>query len=600
LDNLSVGRQGLKIGFFILLLLPLLINAQKFTAKVSKTKLGINERLRIQFSIDKQGVDDFKPPNFTNFKIVAGPMQSTNFQYINGKQSFEKTFTYTIQPKSIGKFTISSATATFNGKTIHSNSIPITVTKAIDKPKDPNDPDLVAKENIFLVAEVSNTNPYVGESISIVYKLYMDTNKAAVNNESETKTPNYSGFWKQNIAIKKLVDKKGMYNDREMTYYILRKDVLIPQQSGKLKISPMEIEISAIVAAGKPRRNFFGDIVRGQKRVNLNLSTGTRIINVKALPQENKPAIFDGAVGDFTFMVRNSKSLLKANESAQIQVKLSGKGNLKLISLPKIETPKGLEQYEPEHKDGIRTRLSGLSGYIQDTYTIVPQFRGKYKIPPLSFSYFNPKTKEYKTISSNPLIIDVPDGKIPEEADNTVLPNIKKSVITDNDIRTIHTKTKLATIKQKEAFFKSNLFYLLLLLPMLSIPIGIFLGNKKRERDGDIVGNKRKKANRLAKKYLSDAKKQLGNKEPFYIALEKALHNFLKAKLQVETSEISKDKITKLLASKNVEVKTINKFIKVLDDCDFARYTPTSNLQMEKEYQNATDIIVELDKELSK
>jgi len=572
--------------------------SQTFTAKVSKAKLGLNERFRIQFSIDKQGVDGFKPPSFTNFKVVAGPMQSTNFQYINGKQTFSKSFTYTIKPKVKGKFTIQPATATFKGKTIQSNTVNITVNNAVTKPKSSNDPDLVAKDNIFLVAEISNTKPYAGESISVVYKLYMDTNNAAVSNEHEAKSPIYSGFWKQNIEIKQLNENKGEFKGRQMSYYILRKDVLIPQQVGKLKLTPLEIEVSAVVASGKPRRDFFGRMVRGQKRINLTLSSGYRSIHVRALPEENKPSNFDGAVGDFTFNVRTNKNVLKANESAKIEVKLSGKGNLKLISLPKIETPKGLEQYEPENKSVVRTRLSGLSGYIKDTYTIVPQYRGKYPIPSLSFSFFNPKTKAYKTIISQPIIIDVPHGKLPEE-EKQVVQNTGDNQITDKDIRPIYTKSSFISTDKKDDFFKSNIFYLLLLLPMLSIPIGIFLGNKKHQRDGDVVGNKRRKANRLSKKYLSDAKKELGNKEPFYIALEKALHNYLKAKLQVETSEISKDKISNILKNKAVESQTISKFIKVLNDCDFARYTPTSNLQMEKEYQNAAEIITELDKQLT-
>ena len=586
------------IILFFVLITSFVVKAQTFSAKVSRTKLAANERLRIQYTIDKQGVDDFRPPSFTNFKVVAGPMQSTNFQYINGKQTFEKSFTYTIQPTKQGVFTIPPATATFNGKTIQSNAVKITVTKAVKKPKTANDPDVIAQENIFLVAEVSKTNPFVGESLSVVYKLYMVTNNAAVNNENETKSPTYNGFWNQNIQIKRLKEQKGMYKDKEMTYYVLRKDVLIPQHAGTLKLTPLEIEISGVVASGKPRRDFFGRMIRGQKRINLNLSTGTRTIRVKALPEENKPSNFDGAVGQFNFKVNQTKSVLKANESAQITVQITGKGNLKLISLPKIETPKGLEQYEPEHKDGIYTHLSGQSGYIKDTYTIVPQFRGKYKIPPLSFSYFDPKEAKYKTLNSNPLIFDVPDGKIPDENDTISNDTKFNSVVTDNDIRTIHTKTKLASIQEKTPFFKSDLFYLLLLLPMLSIPISIFLGNKKRERDADVVGNKLRKANRLAKKYLADAKKQLGNKEAFYIALEKALHNYLKAKLQVETSDISKEKISKLLVDKSVNQQTIDRFIKTLNDCDFARYTPSSNLQMEKEYQHAAEIIMELDKQL--
>ncbi len=144
----------------------------------------------------------------------------------------------------------------------------------------------------------------------------------------------------------------------------------------------------------------------------------------------------------------------------------------------------------------------------------------------------------------------------------------------------------------------SDLFYALLALPLLAIPIGIFIGKKKRERDSDIIGNKRRKADRLARKYLSEAKKQLGTKESFYIALEKALHNYLKAKLQVETSDISKEKIASILRNKKVNEETIADFIKVLDDCDYARYTPTTNVMMQQEYEKAKIVISKIDKQL--
>lgn len=584
------------IIFYIAILSVQNLISQNFKATVSKSKLGINERLRITYSIDKQGTDDFTPPKFQNFDVVGGPFQSTNFQYINGKQSFEQSYGYTLQPKNKGKFTIPPATITYDGKTLQSNEIQITVKKAIQKPKDPNDPTEKAIENIHLVAEISNTKPYIGENISVVYKLYMNRNKAAVNNERETKTPTFNGFWNQNIPIKQLTEQRGKYKGEEMSYYVLRKVVLIPQRAGKLIITPLEIDVSAIVA-GEIRRDIFGRRVRGQKQVTLTLSTGSRAINVQELPETDKPTNFAGAVGEFAFKVNSTKSTLRANESAQIKVIVSGNGNIKLISLPKIETPKGLEQYEPEHKENVKIRLKGLSGTISETYTVVPQYRGKYKIPSLRFSYFNPKTKEYKTLNSTALILNVPEGKMPEE-EIVKQGKIPNNVVIDTDIRSIHTKTKLVNITEKGDFFKSNIFYLLLLLPLLSIPIGIYLGKKKRERDGDIAGNKKRKANKLAKKYLSEAKKQLGKKEPFYIALEKALHNYLKAKLQIETSEISKEKIGQILENRDVEKQTIQKFIKVLDDCDFARYTPTSNLQMKKEYNKAVEIITELDKQL--
>jgi hypothetical protein len=573
----------------------LLISQVNFTAKVSRSTLGVNERFRITFTINKQGADDFTPPSFNNFDVVAGPMQSSNFQNFNGKQSFEFSVSYTLQPKKKGVFYIEPATIEYEGKIISTHKIKMRISHKIVKPIDPNDPSLIAKENVFIVAEISNANPYVGESISVIYKLYMDSQKAVVINKRETKTPSFDGFWNQGIPIKRLTERKGTFKGRTMSYYILRKDVLIPQRAGKLSVSSMEVDLSVNVAI-EGRRDFFGR--PAQRQISYKTSTGQRTINVKALPEQNKPADFNGAVGNFNFSVNSSKTIVKANESAQIKVKVSGKGNLKLISLPKIITPKGLEQYEPEHKESIRTQLSGLTGYVSDNYTIVPQYRGKYKIPSISFSYFNPKEAVYKTITSQALIINVPDGKLPEEDNTTEQTTNAQKLPSDTDIRHIHTKTKLSKITKQEDFFKSNLFYMLLILPLLSIPLGIYIGKQKRKRDGDIVGNKRRKADRLAKKYLSAAKKQLGQKEPFYIALEKALHNYLKAKLQVETSEISKDKIDAILQDKNVDKPTITQFLKVLNDCDFARYTPSSNLQMEKEYQNAIDIITNLDKQL--
>ncbi len=132
----------------------------------------------------------------------------------------------------------------------------------------------------------------------------------------------------------------------------------------------------------------------------------------------------------------------------------------------------------------------------------------------------------------------------------------------------------------------------------MAIPIGIFIGQKRAKRAGDIFGNKIRKADKLARKYLSEAKKQLGNHEAFYVALEKALHNFLKAKLHVETSDISKEKISEILQQKNVDKSTINEFLEVLKDCDFARYTPTTSVMMKQEFEKAKEVITKIDKYL--
>ena len=565
-----------------------------FKTAVSKTELGLNERLRIEFSIDKQGADDFTPPYFNNFKVLAGPSQFSSFSAVNGKTSYKLTYTYIIQPTVKGTFTIPSASITYKGETIKSNTIRIKVKEAIDIPKDANDPRYLASENIHLVAEVSNMNPYVGESISVVYKLFVNTGKVNVQNTREVSAPSFSGFWNQSINVEKWVSRNGTYGGKPHRYVIVRKTVLIPHKAGKMVIDPMEMEITAGIPIG--RRDFFGNMLMND--VSFTTTSGKRIIKVKELPSEGKPYNFTGAVGDYDFSVTSSKTDLNANESAQIRVEISGKGNLKLVKLPGIETPKGLEVYEPEHKEEIKTTLRGLKGKIYDQYAVVPQFRGKFKVPLVSFSYFNPKEEKYHTVNTEPIILNALQGKLPSGGDDVTSTTKRRVVGDENDIRYIHLKTDLVFKEAKEDFFRSNLFYFLLLLPLLSIPIGIYIGKKKQERDSYIIGNKRRKADRLARKYLSQAKKQLGKKEEFYIALEKALHNYLKAKLHVETSDISKERIGEILHGKNVDDQTINDFKTVLDNCDYARYTPSTDVMMKNEYDKAKEVISKIDKQL--
>ena len=594
LGSLSRTMKFKLAYIWILFASQALVAQVTFKASVSKSELGLNERLRIEFSIDKQGGDDFTPPDFKNFKILAGPSQSSSFSSINGKTTYKLTYSYVIQPINKGTFRIPSASITYNDEIIKSNTVNVKVTDAVEIPKDPNDPRYVAQQNIHLVAEVSNLKPYVGESISVVYKLYVNTNQVNVQNYRETSSPSFEGFWNQNIETKQSPGaKNGTYGGKPYRYLEHKKTVLIPHKSGELELDPLELELTAGVPIG--RRDFFGNMLMND--VSLTVTSGRKIIKVQALPEEGKPYDYTGAVGEFDFSVKSTKTELKANESTSVKVELKGKGNLKLIQLPGIETPNGLEVYEPEHKEAIKTSLKGLSGSIYDQYAIVPQSRGKFIIPSVRFSYFNPKREKYVTVNTEPIVLNALQGRRVNE--NQEAPIAKRNVEgTESDIRYIQTKSRLFKAEEKEDFYGSNWFYLLMLMPLLSIPLGMFIGKKKRERDLDVVGNKRRKADRLAKKFLSEAKKQLGKKEEFYIALEKALHNYLKAKLQVETSEISRERIEALLTDKAVEQDQVQDFIKVLESCDFARYTPISDVEMKQEYERARKAIANIDKYL--
>lgn len=567
----------------------------EFKTAVSKNKLGVNQRFRVQFSVNKQGADNFQPPSFADFRVVGGPSSSVNQSWVNGKSSFSQSYIYIVEPTKEGVYTIGSAKIEYDGKVVKSNPVKITVTEKIAVPKDPNNPEYIAQQNIHLVAEVSNMKPFVGEGIYVVYKLYV-SEKISVNDWRVSESPEYNGFWNQDIEVKEIQVRKGKYNGEDYRYIVLKKAVLIPQRDGKLVIEPMKMNFSVGIPTGTG--DFFGNMIT--KNISYAAASPIKNVRVQALPDVGKPLNFSGAVGDFQFKVAANKKVLKANEAAQISVVVSGHGNLKLFEIPKITTPSELEVYTPEHKEKVVTSLSGLRGTISDTYTVVPQFKGKYKIPEVGFSYFNPKEEKYISINIDPIIVEVTEGKeLPSStvsSDSNIV--AKKPVMaSNNNFRFIALRTTFEP-KQKKEFLYSTQFYLLLLLPFLAIPMGIFVGKKRAKRAGDVFGNKIRKADKLARKYLSQAKKQLGNQEAFYVALEKALHNFLKAKLHIETSDISKEKISEILKNKGVEAATIHEFITVLKDCDFARYSPTTNVMMKQEFEKAKEVITKVDKYL--
>ncbi len=584
-----------KISILILLLITSIAAAQiKFEAKVSKQTLGINERLRIDFEMNKDG-DNFNPPSFDGFTIIGGPNQSVKNSWVNGVRTYSKIYSYFIAPKKRGNFTIAQATINIDGETYKTSPIKIEVTAAVDKPKDPNDPNYIATENIHLVAEVSKTNPYLNEAITVVYKLYVAPN-TGVDNFHEIDSPRYNDFWNQNIPTNGSKVQNGTYKGEDYRFLVYKKVVLYPQKTGKLNIEPLSIDVSVRVPTN--RRDIFGS--RLMTRVNRTISAGKKTINVKPLPETGKPVDFTGAVGDFKFNVFASKTALDASESLQVKVAVSGNGNLKLFNLPKVSLPSSLEVYEPEHNEQVKTNLSGMQGTISDSYTVVPQYKGKYPIPSISFSYFDLKTKSYKRLSSNEIIIDVKNGPSSTEAsgDGTSgLNKAKQRVVLNNDqFAFIKMKTNFTSIKPSY-FFKTNLFWSALLFPFLAIPLAIVIRKKKAVRDADVYGNRIRKADKLARKYLGSAKKSLGKKEAFYIALEKALHNYLKAKLHIETSDLSKDRIIQLLKERQVEDAVVNNFVSIIENCELARYTPITTVTMKEDYDKAAKTISLIDKQ---
>ena len=565
-----------------------------FEAKVSKKRLGLNERLRVDFEMNENG-DNFNPPSFSNFQVVSGPQQAVSRSWVNGVQSFSKTYTYFLTPKIKGKVTIGQAVVTIGGEIYKTTPVEIEVTNSVKKPNDPNNVDNVVDGNIHLVAEVSKSAPYLNEGITVIYKLYF-RNPISVSDVSELESPSYGDFWSHLIKIGRAeINMRGSYKGEPYNEVIWRKAVLYPQKTGKLVLEPLTLNLSLNIPSN--RRDLFGRRIMTQTQKTI--TTGEKVIAVKDLPQNNKPENFSGAVGQFDFDVILNKDLLKASESFQAKIKVNGKGNLKLFNLPTINVPNTLEVYEPEHDEKVKITISGMQGTIEDNYTIVPQFQGKYPIPSIQFSYFDPKSKSYKILKSQDLIVDVFEGPTAVNTNRNLKSIAPKTSIpaVDNAFRYIKLETKFESI-DKKSFWRSQLFWTLVIFPVFILSISFLLKRIFYGRNEDVTKQKQRRAEQLTKKYLSSAKKHFDDQAQFYEVLERALHNYLKAKLKIETTELSKSKIKNLLHQNSVDKKTALEYVEVIESCERARYSPESLVNMKDDFKNASSLIGKIDRQI--
>ena len=579
-----------KIIFIFFLLCSILNLAQvKFETEVSKNKLGLNENLRVDFKMNQDG-DNFTPPSFNGFNIVGGPNQSVSNSWINGNRTFTKTYSYFLSPIKRGRFTIGQASIEIDGDIYKTSPVNIQVTEAVDSSASPNSSESLVEDDIQLIVELSKRNPYLNEPISVVYKLFFSP-EINVRNLGEVDSPEFKNFWSQKIDVPRLEIKRSSLNGKSYNYVTWKKTLLYPQKEGKLDINPMTLDVSIDLPTN--RRDFFGNIIYTQ--TSSKVSSKKQIVDVKPLPSNNKPEDFLGAVGNFQIAINSNKSQLKATESFQLELKVSGTGNLKLFSIPELIVPSSLEKYEPEYSENVKIGLSGMNGNIINTYTIVPQFQGKYPIPTVKFSFFNPSTKKYVTIYTEEKIVDVFDGPIVSNNNNNNLVNFDNEIPSSSlQFNFIELSSDFEDISHK-GFEIGKLIYYIILFPFLLVII-LVIYLKFQTNSASDYEKKLQESRKLAKKFLEVAKNDMNDSELFYISLEKAMFNFLKYRFDFQTSQFSKENIKHKLLKKNIPNKSVESLIEILKSCEYARYTPSNPKELKADYDKAVEIISNIEK----
>ena len=614
---------------FITCVVPVSLWAQDDPTLTVSTKkqVMVGERFQVVFEANAEG-KNFQAPSFNGFTVVGGPFtsSSSSFSMVNGSMSHtvKNTYTFALQANQEGTFHVGSASLNVKGNKISSEPFDIKVvpddgshaapsgggassSNQGQSQQNTNDPQVSGKD-LFLRVVPSKKSAYVGEQIVLTYKLYT---KVPVSSVSLSKMPSYAGFWTKDISDNSgtLRQSSEYINGIEYTAAEVNKVIIVPQRSGKFTLDPMTLECIAQVRTERgnsrsmdPFDVFFNDPFFNRNIVNVKkeLSSQSLGIEVKGLPENGKPASFAGAVGNYNFKSEIDKTELSTNEAVTITLTVSGTGNVELLQMPAPVFPPDFELYDPKITTSTNVGPQGLTGTKKAEYLVIPRRAGNFTIPAVEFSFYNPSTESYQTISSQPYEIKVEKGSGAEEGGGIYASNQEDIKYLGSDIR--HIMTGNAHLKPMHTVFFGSAAYFVALLILLALFVILLFALKKREQlTRDTAANRNRKADKVARGRLKNAYQHLKAKdqEKFYVEMSQALWGYIADKLGIERSKLSMDTVSETMKSKNVPEELTQQFVDTLNYCEFARFAPGSaEEKMDDLYQRGIDVISKAEKVL--
>ena len=580
--------------------------AQQFVASVEEIDARVNEPFQVSYTFSGSSINNlsnFSPPSFENFMILSGPNQSTSIQIINGAQSASITYSFVLQAKSVGTFTIGSASISQSGKTYKSNSLVIPVRKGQPKNQQQKNNNEISEaeiaKNLYVRAIVDKTKPYKGEQVTVTYKLY--TRLSIASQMGVNKLPQYQGFWAEELETTGNINfTTEIVGGKQFRVGVLKKVALFPTQTGSLEVTPFELAVPVQIQKQKSGKSvwddFFGDPFGRSEIYEFNAKSNVVKIDVQPLP-DGQPESFKGAVGDFSFEAKLNNTTVKSNEPLTLNVNISGSGNIKLLDMPEINLPNGFEKYEPKINEQIN-RKGIVSGSKSGEYLFVPRVVGTREIPPMEFSYFNPSQKKYFTLKSQQFTIDIKPGDKLASTEMVGKEDIKEL---GTDIRFL--KTSFEDVKKKEEYIiNSTGFIVAGAFPFVLSLIVIGWKRKYDKLHGNVVLLRYQKAQKIAKTRLKTAKKLMDsqNHKEFYTELSSALFGYLEDKLHIPKSEFTIERAADELNKKNISIELVTDLKTGAEKCEFVRFAPGAekSTAMQEMYDQIADVIINLEKNI--
>lgn len=609
-----------KILFLLFALLVAHVSAiadeVQFTASAPSAVVK-GEQFRVSYTVTTQKVKDFRAPSFEGFEVLMGPStarsSSRNID-IDGNMTSTSTITYTYILMGVkeGEYSIPGASIVADGDSKTSNSLKIKVLppdqttgngqqtgRGQGRASGASANGQISNNDLFITATVNKTNAYEQEAILLTYKVYFTVNLR----ELEIKMPDLKGFLTQEVELQRGQPTLEHYQGRNYNTIVWSQYVLFPQQAGKLEIPSINFDATVAVRTQRSIDPFDMFFNGGSSYVDVRktISTPKLTVNVTPLPT-GKPASFAGGVGEFDLKSSITTTELKANEAVTLKLEISGVGNMKLVSTPDVDFPQDFETYDPKVDNKFSLTRNGLSGKKVIEYLAIPRHAGTFTIPPVEFSYFDLKTKSYKTLTTEPYELNVAKGEGGSDQVVTSFTNKEDVRLIGQDIRYIKTGD-VRLMPKGQFLFGTWLYFLWYIVPLVLLVAVIIIYRKRAIENANVTKVRNKNANKMAVKRLKLAAKLLkeAKQEAFYEEVLKALWGYISDKMNIPVASLSKDNVEQQLQQHGVDKVLSDEFLRILNECEFARYAPSSIVGgMDKVYAAAIEVISKMENSIKR
>lgn len=575
--------------------------------------VGAAEAFRVEFALNAKPDDkSFVAPSFEGFNVLAGPSVShgSSVQIINGSmtKSYNYTISYVLQADSAGNRSIGVATIGVDGKNYSTQVTPIEVRQGGEQSggstsqgtRQPQEQSLeqraagqLAKDDLMLRLSVSRSKVYKGEAVRATLKLYSRVN---VIGSEGAKLPSFDGFWSQQLEAEQGPFRETL-NGKVYDAYNLGEYILYPQQSGKLTIESAKITIIAqmFVRNNRPRNSFF-DNSHDIYNLRREISSPAVTIEVKPFPA-GAPASFTGAVGKYTMEAHLSTTDVAANSAANIDLKISGTGNIGFVQEPKIALPATFELYDVKATEQVRTTAAGSSGFRRFEYPFIARAEGDYTIAPIEFTYFSPESGQYVTLSSESFSISVAPDKNSTASSSTVTTLVGKQDVRllGSDIRFIKlTRPNLHTVTAPLVL--SPLYFVIVVAMALLVVMLYFVIGKRIRDSHNTVLVKGRRANKVAVQRFRTAERYMReqNRHAFYEEMLRALWGYISDRFNIPVADLTKESIREELTRRGAaeQAKAITA---IISQCEEAQYSPVDSATMNEIYGRGIDIVSKIE-----